>query len=215
MKSATLESGKPQHFLLYEADWKQYDHLRRSLDERGQRAFITFDGYRIELMSPSWEHDRASELLGQVVRGLARARQVEYVSGGSTTFRRRDLKKGLEPDRCFWIQNQAKLHGAKQIDLSVHPPPDLVIEVEITRRLLDRKEIYARLKVPEIWLYNGKTFRILLLNSDGAYAPAQDSEAFPDSRFAGIERLLQRAVTMGELEWETLLEKWARKSPIH
>jgi Uma2 family endonuclease len=212
MKLAMLAPSKSQRFMLYEADWKQYEQLRRSLDERGQRAFITFDGHRIELMSPSMEHDRASELVGQIVRAIARATHTEYVSGGSTTFKRRELKRGLEPDRCFWTSNRAKVLGVKRIDLKIHPPPDLVIEVEVSRRLLDRKEIYARLGVPELWVYGGKTFRILELDGQRVYQPAERSVSFPAVQFAGVERLLQRATAMYELEWETQVEKWVRKA---
>jgi Uma2 family endonuclease len=207
-------SSRPQQFLLYEADWKQYDQLRRSLDERGQHAFITFDGHRIELMSPSGEHDRASELIGQLVRAIARITQTEYISGGSTTFKRRDLQRGVEPDKCFWIQNQAKLHGIKRLDLRVHPAPDLAIEVEVSRRLLDRKGIYARLRIPEIWVYNRKSFQILQLGEEQEYRPTEASGVFPMIRFAGVERLLERAASKGELEWETILEKWVRKAIV-
>jgi Uma2 family endonuclease len=214
MKSAAAVSSRPQQFLLYEADWKQYDQLRRSLDDRGQHAFITFDGHRIELMSPSWEHDRASELIGQLVRAIARITQTEYISGGSTTFKRRDLQRGVEPDKCFWIQNQAKLHGIKRLDLRVHPAPDLAIEVEVSRRLLDRKGIYARLRIPEIWVYNRKSFQILQLGEEQEYRPTEASGVFPMIRFAGVERLLERAASKGELEWETILEKWVRKAIV-
>ena len=212
MKSATVMSSRPQQFLLYEADWKQYDQLRRSLDERGQRAFITFDGHSIELMSPSLEHDRAGELFGLLVNAIARSTQTEYVNGGSTTFKKRDIQRGLEPDKCFWVQNQSKIHGIKRIDLRVHPAPDLAIEVEVSRRLLDRKSIYARLGVSELWIYKGKSFRMLGLDSDQQYRPIERSAAFSGIRFAGVERLLQSAATMGVLEWQIALEKWVRKS---
>jgi Uma2 family endonuclease len=215
MKSGTVVSAKPQQFLLYEADWKQYEQLRRSLDDRGQRAFITFDGHRIELMSPSWEHDHASELVGQLVRAIAHATRTKYVSGGSTTFKRRDRQRGLEPDRCFWIANQSAIREIKRIDLRIHPPPDLAIEVEVSRRLLDRKSIYARLGVPEIWLYNRKSFRVLRLTDEQVYEPSESSGAFPPVQFAGVEQLLQSAARMDELEWQTILEKWVRKALAH
>jgi Uma2 family endonuclease len=215
MRSATLEPARSQRSLLYEADWKQYVALRRSMDERGQHAFVTFDGHRLELMSPSAEHDRASELIGQLVRAIARATHTEYISGGSTTFKRRELKHGLEPDKCFWTKNRAKIRGVKRIDLKIHPAPDLVIEVEVSRRLLDRKSIYARLAVPEIWLYDGKSFRILELSSEGGYVPTQRSLAFPMMRFSGVEQLLQSAASMYDLEWESHAEKWVRKAIIN
>jgi hypothetical protein len=88
----------------------------------------------------------------------------------------------------------------------------LAIEVEVTRRLLDRKAIYAKLGVRELWVYNGKKFRIIELGADASYQPVSNSSAFPMIRFAGIERLLQRAGGIGELEWNVLVEKWVRKS---
>lgn len=215
MKSSVLPSNKSQRFLLYAADWNQYVQMRRSLDERGQHAFITFDGHRIELMSPSMEHDRAGELLGQIVRAISLATRTRFISGGSTTFKRRSLRRGLEPDRCFWTQNQAKLHGVKQIDLQIHPPPDLVIEVEISRRLLDRRAIYARLGVPEMWLYNRKGFQILLLDKSLGYQSSTRSASFPVIRFDGIEALVQSAWSVDELEWHGLVEKWVGEALGH
>jgi Uma2 family endonuclease len=141
MKPGTVVSAKPQQFLLYEADWKQYEQLRRSLDERGHHAFVTFDGHRIELTSSSLRHYRTGELVGELVRAIARVTQTEYVGGGSNTLKRYDIQRGLEPDKCFWIRNQKKIHGVKRIDLRVHPVSDLAIEVEVSRRLLDRKSI--------------------------------------------------------------------------
>src|SRR5437016_1629326 len=101
-----IAPSSEQRFLIYESDWEQYEALRKSLDESGQRVFLTFDGHRLELMSPSRQHDKSSELLGQLVRLFARATKTRLESGGSTTFKRRDLRKGLEPDRCFWTKNE-------------------------------------------------------------------------------------------------------------
>jgi Uma2 family endonuclease len=214
MKPLMLSSGKSQRFVLHEADWKQYVQLRRSLDDRGQRAFVTFDGHRLELMSPSMQHDRAGELLGVVVRAIGMATGSKLIGGGSTTFKKRSARRGLEPDRCFWIQNYQKLVGVKHIDLSVHPPPDLAIEVEVSRRLLDRRAIYARLGVPELWVYNARTFQILRLGEANRYQITSTSGACPTIRCEGIEALLEAAWTMDDTEWQSQLEDWLRKARV-
>jgi len=100
-----------------------------------------------------------------------------YKSGGSTTFRRRDLEAGIEPDRCFYIQNQPALRGKRTLDLSIDPPPDLAIEVEISERLLDRVGIYERLGVPELWRNDGKRSRVMLLGRGGSIGQCSEARS--------------------------------------
>ena len=118
-------------------------------------------------MSPSWKHERYSELFGQLIRIVAREFSLPYISGGSTTFRSTASDCGLEPDRCFYIQNVPCGQGKNEIDLNTDPPPDLAVEIEISRRLSDRIEVYRKLSVPEIWSYDGTRLTLLHLRETG------------------------------------------------
>ena len=97
---------------------------------------------------------------------------------GSTTFRREDLARGFEPDSCFYIQHEADISGKSTIDLTVDPPPDLVIEVEITSGSLVKFPIYAQVGVPEIWRYDGQRLRMYILTPEG-YVESDISLALP------------------------------------
>src|SRR5207253_11098045 len=110
---------------------------------------------------------------------------VPHAPYGSVTLRRRLKKKGIEPDDCFYIQSQPRIVGKKRFDFAKDPPPDLAIEIDITSRSIPRLPIYASLGVPEIWRYDGKRLRCLLLTS-GRYNESASGTAFPKLRVADL-----------------------------
>src|SRR5262249_21363477 len=140
---------------------------------------LTFDGENLEFMSPSGTHEWYGNLIGRMLEAIGFEFGIAICGGGSTTFRRRDLKRGLEPDECYWIQSERAVRGKRELDLSVDPPPDLAIEVEVSHSALDRLAIYARLRVPEIWRFDGDCIHIHLLQSDGSYAEGDQSRCLP------------------------------------
>jgi Uma2 family endonuclease len=89
------------------------------------------------------------------------------------------LKKGLEPDECYYVQHAADVEGKDELDLKKDPPPDLAIEIDITHRSIPRLPIYAALGVPEVWRFDGLKLTVLILGDDGKYRPATSSLAFP------------------------------------
>ena len=102
---------------------------------------------------------------------------IPMVSFGSTTFRRKEKSKGMEPDECYYFKNEAKMRDCKRVDLSKDPPPELVVEIDVTSRSVPRQPIYAALGVPEIWRYDGKRLQCLHLR-DGRYHVRKMSLAF-------------------------------------
>ncbi len=94
------------------------------------------------------------------------------------TFRREDLERGFEPDSCFYVQSEARVSGKAQIDFSVDPPPDLVIEVDITSPSLNKLPICAQIGVSEVWRYDGVRLEILRLEST-EYAAVPTSTTLP------------------------------------
>jgi Uma2 family endonuclease len=196
---AAAEMPDEQGILLEGVSWNLYERL---LEEVGDRhLFITFDKGRLEIMWPSWKHERYSELFGQLIRIIAREFSLPYIGGGSTTFRSTVNDCGLEPDRCFYIQNVHAVQGKNEIDLNIDPPPDLAVEIEISRRLSDRIEVYRKLYVPEIWCYDGTRLTLLHLRQTG-YEAAGHSLAFPHLQIDQIPQLLSISAEMDELAWE-------------
>jgi Uma2 family endonuclease len=152
--------------------------MLRAFEERpGFR--LTYDRGTLEIMSPLFEHEVDIDLLGRFVVVLTEELGLPIQAGRSTTFRRRRMRRGLEPDHSWWIAHAQQMRGKRRIDLRVDPPPDLAIEVDVTRRTLNRMSIYARLRVPEVWRLNAQGLTFQVLQPNGRYAEQTHSLSFP------------------------------------
>jgi len=192
--------------VLYNVPWSTYETLLADLDLPGTR--LTYDRGSLEIMSPSEEHERFKGLIGRMIETMTEELGIAIRSAGSTTWKREALQKGLEPDECYYVSNESRVRGQKTIDLAVDPPPDLVIEVEVTRGTIDKMPIYATLGVPEVWRYDGKTFFIDVLEADGSYARVSQSAAFPFLPMAELEAFLDRRDTTDDTSWIRSFRKW-------
>lgn len=189
-----IEEG--QYLRLSGIDWQTYSRLLRIFAER--RAIrLTYDRGELEIMSPLLKHDDDGRVLGTLVFVLTEELGLPLKHGGSTTLRRRLKQRGIEADECFWIANAHRMAGRRRLDLRVDPPPDLAIEVDLTRSSLDRLSIYAALKVPEVWRLTGDTLRFHVLGTGGAYKTAKRSQAFPQVAPAHLLSFLQLARQAG------------------
>jgi Uma2 family endonuclease len=177
-----------QRLVLAGVSWRAYTRLLRVFDDRHLR--ITYDRGALEIMTLSPPHERVKHLLGLFVVALVEELGWDWAGFGSMTFRRRRRRRGLEPDECFWIASEPLVRGKEQIDLRVDPPPDLVLEIEITHSALDRMAIYAALAVPEVWRCDGQTIVVELLGADGRYTAGTTSRAFPFLDLAEVARFL-------------------------
>jgi Uma2 family endonuclease len=168
---------RPQRLTLDDVDWGTYTRVLRALDER--RLRITYDQGTLEIMTITHEHESDSRFLGRLAITLTEELNLPIKGGGTTTFRRRQKERGLEPDDCYWIASEPSVRGKRKIDLRGDPPPDLAIEVDVTHSSLDRMAIYASLAIPEVWRYDGKVLTFNELQPDGSYAVIAHSKAFP------------------------------------
>jgi Uma2 family endonuclease len=112
--------------------WETYEQLLSNYEDSPNPRF-TYDRGVLEITSPSSEHELIAQIITQLVYILAEEWDIEYQSFGSTTFKRRELESGFEPDACFYIQSLDLMGGVKRLDAAVNPPPDLAIEVDITK----------------------------------------------------------------------------------
>jgi Uma2 family endonuclease len=176
--SAPASTTRPQRLVLYGVSWHEYTRMLRAFAERpGFR--LTYDRGTLEIMSPLFEHEIDIDLLGRFVVVLTEEMGLPLQAGRSTTFRRRRMRRGLEPDHSWWIAHAPQMRGKRRIDLRVDPPPDLALEVDVTRRSLDRMSIYARLRVPEVWRLNAQGLTFQVLQPNGRYAEQTHSPTFP------------------------------------
>jgi Uma2 family endonuclease len=181
------------HVIMHGVSWQTYQQL---LVDRGERCgvLLAYDRGTVELRVPSQEHERVKTTLTQVVEAVAFVRNLHYRSLGSTTFDREDLARGFEPDACFYLDHAQAIAPDRPLDLTVDPPPDLVIEVDITRSSLDKLPIYAALGVPEVWRYTDGEVEIRCLTAD-AYMVSDTSRVLPGINASMVTRFIDEART--------------------
>lgn len=187
MSTATIPER--QQFLVPNLTWDQYLDAARAFEGRSVR--LTYDRGRLELMALSLIHELLKKLLDRLFVVLSDEFDVPRQSVGSTNFGREDLDRGLELEEWYYLINEPLIRGREEIDLTIDPPPDLAIDIEITHSLLDRLAILAALGVPEVWRYDGQRLRVLELQ-DGEYVEADESRYFPGFPLSEIENVLSR-----------------------
>jgi Uma2 family endonuclease len=188
--------------------WEGYVAFTESLGERPVR--VTYDRGEMEIMSPTFRHENRKKLLGLLIYELTAELEIDVINGGSMTCRREDLARGLEPDECYWIEHEPVVRGRQDIDLDKDPPPDLALEIEISRSALDRMSIYAALRVPEVWRWDGKKLTVNVLTSRGMYRRSERSKAFPFLPLSEFASFLE-ATNLSETQLLRSFRAWVRK----
>lgn len=197
-----------ERVVLTGVSWETYESLLADIGDRSTPR-LTYDRGTLQIMSPTPEHGHYGHILSLLVEVLAEEMAQDVRCFGITTFRRKDLKRGFEPDTCFYIQNEAHFRGKLELDLKVDPPPDLVIEVDITSPSLERFPIFAAFGVPEVWRFDGERLEIFLL-SEGTYAKSEKSKALPFVVPEALVGFVAESVSLGRLEWLRKVREWAR-----
>ncbi len=195
--------------LLHGIDWRAYRRLLRVFDGRpGIR--LTYDRGALEIMTTSPQHEHYKRLLGRFIEALTEEMNIPLAGYGSMTFRR-PRKRGLEPDQCYWIAQEARMRGRDAIDFRTDPPPDLVVEIDITSSSLDRMGMYAGLGVPEVWCFDGQQLTFSMLQPDRSYATSANSRAFPALSVADVSGFLARRAQIDETTLMREFRAWARQ----
>jgi Uma2 family endonuclease len=202
-----IEQLPPDSFLVLRGvRWEEYEALLAALGEnRGVR--VSFDQGRLAIMVLSSEHESYAELIKQLVVALSLRLRIKVLHFGSSTMKKREEGRGSEPDACFYVQNAGVIGSKKQIDFSVEPPPDIVVEVDLHHESLSKFPIYASLGVPEIWRYDGQSLVIHLLRGDH-YVENEASLAFPILTSGRLSELLDRSEREDQYEILLAFEEW-------
>jgi Uma2 family endonuclease len=166
----------PGHqLLLKNVSWQQFQDILKNLGE-SRSARLSYSQGTLEIMTPLPEHEDNKVIIGDFVKAILEEMDIEFRSLGSTTFENEAMRQAVEPDDCFYIQNEAQIRGKKRLNLEIDPPPELAIEIDITSRT--KFNNYQELGVTELWRYNGKKIEINILQS-GKYVQSGTSFAFP------------------------------------
>jgi Uma2 family endonuclease len=179
-----------------QVDWEDYERLIEDLAE-GPHLRVNYDCGRLEIVSPLPEHGQYADFLNDLVRAYADDQDMELEKRGTATWRRKALQKGAEADACYYVQNAERIIGQRTIDLESDPPPDIVVEIDITRNSLLKFPIYVALCVPEIWTYDGKTVQFYALGGD-QYAQISESRFFPGLTGQMLAEAIEDSKTRGQ-----------------
>jgi Uma2 family endonuclease len=205
--AATLIQS-PDRVLLNNISWQTYQSLVKDFEQQ-PAIRLTYDRGLLEIRMPLDPHETYKKLLGRLVEALTEELEIEIRSLGSRTCDRSDLTQGLEPDQCYYIQNEPTVWNKDQIDLSQDPPPDLAIEIDITSSSINRLNIYANLGVPEVWRYDGQSLSMYRLQAR-QYQVCDRSLAFPILSASDIENFLDIKKTTKENQLIRLFREWVR-----
>ncbi len=202
-------TGSEQRTVLHNISWDTFEALLRETgSDRGSR-FAYEDG-TLEIMTPLFEHENPKCNFGNFIIALAEELEIEIKSAGSTTIKKEDLKKGIEPDNCYYIQNELAVRGRETLDFETDPPPDLAIEIDITSSSVNKFSIYSALKVPEIWRYNGSKLKFYeLINNK--YVERDFSIAFPLVLASDINNFIEQSKTKPEIALLKSFRVWVQR----
>jgi len=183
-----------QTVFLNNITWQEFETILEELGEH-RSSRIAYANGTLEIMTPLPEHESSKELVSDFIKALLEELDIEFFPLGSTTFKNQFMQQGIEPDNCFYIQNEALVRNKKRLDLTVDPPPDLALEIDLTSRT--HPHIYATLGVPELWRLENNILKIYILQN-GDYQETQYSPTFPNLPLTDIiPQYLQQIQTSG------------------
>jgi Uma2 family endonuclease len=212
---AVLQPSRPetnQCVILKGISWETYERLLTEHTESSGTHF-TYDRGRLEIMVLSAEHEALKHVLEVLVEIFAEELNVDVRGFGSTTFRRADLDRGFEPDACFYIQQEPRVRGKREIRLSVDPPPDLIIEIDIFHPSLNKLPLFATLGIPEVWRYDNDRVIILRLAGE-VYEEMVESTTLPGVTSEALSRFVKENPQMQPTVWRYNVREWAQKNLV-
>lgn len=198
--------------ILHDVSWETYERL---LAEHGEHAGtrFTYDEGTLQIMIISFEHESSNRTLSTIVEALADGFDIDYEPAGSTTFKRKDIKRGFEPDSCFYFRQPEAIRGKKRLDLAKDAPPDLIVEVDVTHGSLDRLPIFAAVGVAEVWRYENEAVKFFLL-TDHSYVESLKSSFLPGVTSETITQFIADSHTIRRVELARKVRAWAQSLGI-
>ncbi|MFM7601506.1 MAG: Uma2 family endonuclease, partial [Pseudanabaena sp.] len=188
-------------------DWQQFESILEDLGDNRASRIAYFDGV-LEIRMPLPEHERTKVIISNLLVILLEELDWEWESLGSSTFKTKSMKAGIEPDDCFYIKNYFAMIGKKRLDMSIDPPPDIAIEVDLTSNT--QISAYEALAVAEIWRYANGKLSIRLLH-EGKYVESLVSLSFPDFPVIdGISQFLERGTELSISSLRREFRQWVR-----
>ena len=200
--------------VIADVTWEFYESFVDAIAD-GENLRVAFDGKDIEVMTLGPFHESLGAIVAVFIATIATEMGVEHQPVGSTTWKRKKVKRGVESDLCYYfdpakLATFAEAFVRRSNKLDDYPNPDLAIEIDISRSKIDRPGIYAALKVPELWRFHKERFSIEQLAAGGTYAPASRSR-FLAVRPEDLTRWILKEPSPRGLAWQKRLREWVRQ----
>ena len=199
------------HVVLRGVSWAFYQAMSRECDDRPIR--INYADGVLEITTISTEHEGYKEAVAHLVSEISSEFGIDIASRGSATLAMEGKEKALEPDQCFWVAHEAAIRGVRRLDLAVHPPPDFVVEIDITHAVVDREAIYASIGVPEMWHFDRKTGLTAWERSGDRWVRIEMSKSFPMIRVSDLNPFVERWWTDGQRAVLVSFRDWLKTLP--
>ena len=175
--------------------WETYVDLTEQRE--GSVPRMTYDNGVLELTNPRRQHENIGRLLGRILETYTEVHEIEIQSVASTTFKRKELKHGFEADESYYVSNAELVRPKEEVDLRVDPPPDLVIEVEITSSAIDKLKLFHAMGIPEVWRHDGSEL-FMYRHQNKKYESIIESVEVPGLTIAMIAAVLNERFNIGE-----------------
>ncbi len=188
--------------------WEDYKAIAKALT--GRHVRLTYDRGRLEFMTISGKHAILSRLFGHLVAIITQELNLPMLCCGDMTCDSELLLRALEPDECFYITSEPLVRGKDDIDLAVDPPPDLAIEIELSKTRRDRMDVYAALKISEVWRFDGQQLTVNQLSGDGHFVVSECSRYFPMIPVAELLRFVEMRTQTDENSLLRSFREWVR-----
>jgi Uma2 family endonuclease len=199
-----------ERVVLHNISWETFERLLQEAGDHRNTRFYYLDS-TLEIMSPLFIHEASNRFIEALIGGAAEVLELNLRRAGSVTLRQQPKQAGAEPDSSFYIQSEPLVRHLNELDLRRDPPPDLVVEVDITNPSEGRFPIYARLGIPELWQFDGQTIQYYELR-DGEYVATQISPAFPMLPADVILQSLQKRLNIGETQAVLEFKTWIQQA---
>lgn len=205
----TTHAIAEQRVILQNISWQTFKAM---LTETGEDriSLMTYDQGTLEIMTPLMPHERANRQIERLIWILVEELGLNILSVGSMTCKREDLERGAEPDSSYYIQNEPLVREKDEINLAEDPPPDLVLEVEYSRSAINKLRLYASMRVPEFWRYDGRSLRIYRLDKE-EYHLCENSPTFAPVAVSEIPRFIKENKKIGEVAMVRSFRAWVRQ----
>jgi len=197
-----------EKMILSGISWQTYEHLLNDFAGRPS-VRLAYDKGTLEIMVVSYGHERLKKIIGDLVVRIAFEFDIDYEGAGSTTFKRESLGAGFEGDESFYFRHLELVRRQSQLDLEQDPPPDLVIEIDITSPSLSKFPIFATLGVPEVWRFHENRLLIYRLEG-GTYSESQASRFLPGVTADEATRLIEIREKMAPNAWQRKVSEYAQ-----